>query len=236
MVGDVVATRRNERRLRTSVGEPVRNRERWTVTATDTVEEGDVTVTRLDGHGTITLPRDYVRQHLQLAVRDHRTRRTRRHLGTEPHPRHQRDDETRPVHGNDSRSTREPRPGGHQHPRPRRKHEPCSKPSCSPTAPTSPPRCSAATWQRPSPPACRSGGSGYRTGSTRFATRRKKVGGRTATARRTQHRARRCPRASCVGPSGAADGPGGTRAVRRAGRHRRTHREPSTVGTTPCRR
>ena len=67
MVGDVVATRRNERRLRTSVGEPVRNRERWTVTATDTVEEGDVTVTRLDGHGTITLPRDYVRQHLQLA-------------------------------------------------------------------------------------------------------------------------------------------------------------------------
>ena len=67
MVGDVVATRRNERRLRTSVGEPVRNRERWTVTATDTVEEGDVTVTRLDGHGTITLPRDYVRQHMQLA-------------------------------------------------------------------------------------------------------------------------------------------------------------------------
>ena len=67
MVGDVVATRRNERRLRTCVGEPVRNRERWTVTATDTVEEGDVTVTRLDGHGTITLPRDYVRQHMQLA-------------------------------------------------------------------------------------------------------------------------------------------------------------------------
>ena len=67
MVGDVVATRRNERRLRTSVGEPVRNRERWTVTATDSVEEGDVTVTRLDGHGTITLPRDYVRQHMQLA-------------------------------------------------------------------------------------------------------------------------------------------------------------------------
>ena len=67
MVGDVVATRRNERRLRTTVGEPVRNRERWTVTATDSVEEGDVTVTRLDGHGSITLPRDYVRQYMQLA-------------------------------------------------------------------------------------------------------------------------------------------------------------------------
>jgi conjugative relaxase-like TrwC/TraI family protein len=67
MVGDVVATRRNDRRLRTSVGEPVRNRERWTVSATDSIEEGDVTVTRLDGHGTITLPRDYVREHVQLA-------------------------------------------------------------------------------------------------------------------------------------------------------------------------
>ncbi len=67
MVGDVVATRRNDRRLRTSVGEPVRNRERWIVSATDSIEEGDVTVTRLDGHGTITLPRDYVREHVQLA-------------------------------------------------------------------------------------------------------------------------------------------------------------------------
>ncbi len=67
MVGDVVATRRTDRRLRTSVGEPVRNRERWTVSATDSIEEGDVTVTRLNGHGTITLPRDYVRQHVQLA-------------------------------------------------------------------------------------------------------------------------------------------------------------------------
>jgi conjugative relaxase-like TrwC/TraI family protein len=67
MVGDVVATRRNDRRLRTSAGEPVRNRERWIVTATDSIEEGDLTVTRLDGHGTITLPREYVRDHVQLA-------------------------------------------------------------------------------------------------------------------------------------------------------------------------
>ncbi len=65
MVGDIVATRRNDRRLRTTTGEPIRNRERWTVT--DTNQNGDVTVTRLDGHGTITLPADYVRQHVQLA-------------------------------------------------------------------------------------------------------------------------------------------------------------------------
>ena len=65
MIGDVVATRRNDRRLRTTAGEPIRNRERWTMT--DSNGHGEVTVTRLDGHGTITLPADYVRQHLQLA-------------------------------------------------------------------------------------------------------------------------------------------------------------------------
>ena len=65
MVGDIVATRRNDRRLRTTTGEPIRNRERWTIN--DTNPNGEITVTRLDGHGTITLPVDYVRQHLQLA-------------------------------------------------------------------------------------------------------------------------------------------------------------------------
>ena len=43
----------------------MRNRERWTIT--DTYPNGEITVTRLDGHGTITLPADYVRQHIQLA-------------------------------------------------------------------------------------------------------------------------------------------------------------------------
>jgi len=65
MVGDIVATRRNDRRLRTTTGESVRNRERWTIT--DTNPNGEITVTRLDRHGTITLPADYVRQNVQLA-------------------------------------------------------------------------------------------------------------------------------------------------------------------------
>jgi conjugative relaxase-like TrwC/TraI family protein len=65
MIGDVVATRRNDRRLRTTTGEPIRNRERWTIT--DTNRNGEITVTRLEGHGSITLPADYVRQHVQLA-------------------------------------------------------------------------------------------------------------------------------------------------------------------------
>jgi hypothetical protein len=65
MVGDIVASRRNDRRLRTTIGEPIRNRERWTIT--DTSGNGVITVTRLDGHGTIDLPADYVREHVQLA-------------------------------------------------------------------------------------------------------------------------------------------------------------------------
>ena len=65
MVGDVVVTRRNDRQLRTTAGEPVRNRERWTIT--NTSETGDLTVSRIGGHGSITLPADYVRDHVQLA-------------------------------------------------------------------------------------------------------------------------------------------------------------------------
>jgi conjugative relaxase-like TrwC/TraI family protein len=63
-VGDVVATRRNDRTLTTSAGEQVRNRETWTVTAVGT--DGSLTVTRERGHGTVTLPADYVHEHVRL--------------------------------------------------------------------------------------------------------------------------------------------------------------------------
>ena len=62
--GDVIATRRNDRRLITTAGEPVRNRETWTVTAVHT--DGGLTVTQEQGHGTIRLPVDYVRAHVRL--------------------------------------------------------------------------------------------------------------------------------------------------------------------------
>ena len=65
MVGDIVVTRRNDRQLRTTTNEPVRNRERWTITHTG--DDGELTVSRVGGHGTITLPADYVRDHVQLA-------------------------------------------------------------------------------------------------------------------------------------------------------------------------
>ena len=63
-VGDVVATRRNDRTLTTTSGEPVRNRETWTVTAI--THDGSLTVSRERGHGTVTLPADYAREHVRL--------------------------------------------------------------------------------------------------------------------------------------------------------------------------
>ncbi len=63
-VGEVVATRRNDRTLITSAGEPVRNRETWTVTAIGS--DGSLTVTREQGHGTVTLPADYAHDHVRL--------------------------------------------------------------------------------------------------------------------------------------------------------------------------
>ena len=63
-VGDVVATRRNDRMLITSAGEPVRNRETWTVTAIGS--DGSLTVSRQQGHGAVTLPADYAHEHVRL--------------------------------------------------------------------------------------------------------------------------------------------------------------------------
>jgi len=64
MIGDVIATRRNQRQLHTSTGDIVRNRERWTIT--NIADTGEVTVTRLDGHGHVTLPTEYARDHVRL--------------------------------------------------------------------------------------------------------------------------------------------------------------------------
>jgi conjugative relaxase-like TrwC/TraI family protein len=62
--GEVVVTRRNDRDLCTERGEPVRNRDLWTVVASHPA--GDLTVSHLGGHGTVTLPADYTREHVRL--------------------------------------------------------------------------------------------------------------------------------------------------------------------------
>ncbi len=63
-IGDVVATRRNQRQLHTTSGDIVRNRELGTVKAIN--DAGDLTVTDLAGTGTVTLPADYVLEHVRL--------------------------------------------------------------------------------------------------------------------------------------------------------------------------
>jgi hypothetical protein len=63
-VGDIVATRRNNRALRTDRAEPVRNRDRWTVA--DVGRNGSLTVSHLEGHGQVTLSADYARAHVRL--------------------------------------------------------------------------------------------------------------------------------------------------------------------------
>jgi conjugative relaxase-like TrwC/TraI family protein len=62
--GDVIATRRNDRRLVTADGETVRNRETWTVTAVRA--DGALMVTQDQGHGSVRLPVEYVRHHVRL--------------------------------------------------------------------------------------------------------------------------------------------------------------------------
>lgn len=64
LVGDEVQTRRNDRSLVTDSGVTVKNRQRWTVD--DVGPDGSVTVTD-DERGRVTLPANYVADHVTLA-------------------------------------------------------------------------------------------------------------------------------------------------------------------------
>lgn len=70
-VGDLIITRKNDRRLHTPRGW-VRNGDRWTVT--DIRDDGSLTARRADSRGTVTLPAGYVSDHVDLgyAVTAHR--------------------------------------------------------------------------------------------------------------------------------------------------------------------
>jgi hypothetical protein len=65
-VGDVIATRHNQRSLRTSNGGTVRNRDRWTITGIDD-RTGALTASRLGLGDTVTLPAGYVAEWVELA-------------------------------------------------------------------------------------------------------------------------------------------------------------------------
>lgn len=62
-IGDRVATRHNDRRLRTTRQLMVKNRDRWTIDAIH--RDGSVTVTGRSGE--IRLPKEYVAEHVELA-------------------------------------------------------------------------------------------------------------------------------------------------------------------------
>jgi len=62
--GDVIVTRRNDRTLRTTATDFVKNGDRWTVTAARGDGSLDVVHTRTGRH--LNLPADYVREHVQL--------------------------------------------------------------------------------------------------------------------------------------------------------------------------
>ncbi|MGH9107293.1 MAG: MobF family relaxase [Acidimicrobiales bacterium] len=62
--GDVVAARKNDRKLRLPDGGWVRNRDRFVITATN--EDGSMAVRPLDGEGKVVLPAPYVAEHVEL--------------------------------------------------------------------------------------------------------------------------------------------------------------------------
>jgi hypothetical protein len=59
-VGDVIITRNNDRRLRLTATDWVKNGDRWTITRVG--EQGDLTVRHTRSHLTVRLPIDYVRE------------------------------------------------------------------------------------------------------------------------------------------------------------------------------
>jgi len=63
-VGDMIATRRNDRQLSADDDEPVRNRELWTVAALH--PDGSLSARRRTGRGTVVLPAAYVAEHVRL--------------------------------------------------------------------------------------------------------------------------------------------------------------------------
>ncbi|HEX2063619.1 MAG TPA: hypothetical protein VHE80_04270, partial [Acidimicrobiales bacterium] len=61
--GDCIATRRNDSRLASTGGAPVRNRQTWTVTGVK--GDGSLTASNPD-RGEVVLPADYVARHVEL--------------------------------------------------------------------------------------------------------------------------------------------------------------------------
>ena len=117
-IGDIVVTRRNDRRLTTTSGEPVRNREPWTVVGID--DDGSITVSSNQGAGSVTLPSEYVREHVRLgyAATEHGIQGDTVSVGVELVSAGH--DTARSLRRRDPRPRGEPDPRHHRVARPRR--------------------------------------------------------------------------------------------------------------------
>ena len=71
-VGDIVATRRNNRRLVASDGGWIRNGDRWEVTGS--TPNGEITARRVGGSATVELPSGYADEHVELGYATTQTR------------------------------------------------------------------------------------------------------------------------------------------------------------------
>ena len=238
-VGDVVATRRNDRRLITTAGEPVRNRDTWTVTAIG--DDGSLTVSaprrtrrrdparrlhpracpaRLRGDRARLGVRQRHRRHLPGLVGDDASRLLRR-----GHPRRRGERDLRDHR--QRRHRRSPR-----HPRRHRRRRPCRHPRRHPTPQPRPPT------PRPSTRAARPAGSTMRhpglvpdapSRRTQRPRRRRATsrdaGSATSTAARRHRRRRQRPRCRR----------GGDRTRPRRPRERRRPRRRRPSDTSPPR-
>ena len=124
-------------------GEPVRNRETWTVTAIH--PDGALTVTHETGHGTVTLAGRLRPRARPARLRGDRARLPVRHRHRRHRARLRGDDPPRPVRRRHPRPRREPDLRHHRQPTTSPRPATSSKPSSPSTGPTSPPSPNAAT-------------------------------------------------------------------------------------------
>ena len=75
--GELIITRRNDRRLRTTASDWVKNGDRWTVLTAD--RDGGLRVQHRRSGRTIRLPASYVRDFVELGLCDHHSHRARPH-------------------------------------------------------------------------------------------------------------------------------------------------------------
>ena len=122
-VGDVIITRTNDRRLRLTATDWVKNGDRWTITAIG--RNGDLKVRHNRSRLTVCLPADYVQQLHRPRLRQHHPRRPRRHGRHHARPRNGARVTAAALHDAHPRPARQPSlPAGRQRRRPAHSHSP----------------------------------------------------------------------------------------------------------------